>query len=93
MALYHMWAIAFGTPEAILFRGTHLLFAIVLIFLLYRWTHRDADEAEVGRAAGRPTTGCRRCSTTCCWSLGAAPILYLFVNYEYSSPASTTSTT
>ena len=36
MALYHMWAIAFGAPEAILFRGTHLLFALVLVFLLYR---------------------------------------------------------
>ena len=38
MALYHIWAIAFGTPEAFLFRGTHLLFALVLAFLIYRAT-------------------------------------------------------
>ena len=30
MALYHMWTIAFGTPEAIIFRGTHLIFALAL---------------------------------------------------------------
>ena len=33
MSLYHMWAIAFGTPEAVFFRGTHLLFALALVFL------------------------------------------------------------
>jgi TRAP transporter 4TM/12TM fusion protein len=35
MSLYHMWAIAFAPPEALIFRGTHLLFALVLVFLLY----------------------------------------------------------
>ena len=43
MAAYHVHAIAFGTPEAVLFRGTHLLFAIVLTFLLYRWTIAKTD--------------------------------------------------
>ena len=33
MGLYHMWMIVFGSPEAVLFRGMHLLFAMVLIFL------------------------------------------------------------
>ena len=76
-----MWAIAFGTPEAILFRGTHLLFALVLVFLLYRATScRTMDRPT---RSSRPTTGCRRCSTTCCSALAAAPIIYLFVNYEY----------
>ena len=32
MVIYHVWAIAFGTPEAVWFRGTHLLFAMT------RWT-------------------------------------------------------
>ena len=36
MALYHIWAIAFGSPEAVWYRGTHLAFAMVLIFLLHR---------------------------------------------------------
>lgn len=35
MSLYHMYAAAFGPPEAVIFRGTHLMFAMVLVFLLY----------------------------------------------------------
>ena len=35
MGLYHMWVIVAGQPEAIIFRGTHLLFALVLVFLIY----------------------------------------------------------
>lgn len=35
MSLYHMGAIAFSPPEALIFRGTHLLFALVLVFLYY----------------------------------------------------------
>lgn len=35
MSLYHMYAAGFGPPEALIFRGTHLLFALTLVFLLY----------------------------------------------------------
>ena len=70
MSLYHMWAIAFGTPEAILFRGTHLLFAIVLVFLLYR-----ARAAQQGQPPGLLDYAFL--------AAGAVPILYLFVNYDY----------
>ncbi|MXP63491.1 TRAP transporter permease [Roseomonas sp. M0104] len=35
MALYHMWVIAFSPPEAVIFRGTHLLFATTLVFLIF----------------------------------------------------------
>lgn len=35
MALYHMWVIAVGPPQALIFRGTHLAFALALIYLLY----------------------------------------------------------
>ncbi len=42
MSLYHMWTTAFAPPEAMIFRGTHLLFALVLVFLLHPvW--READ--------------------------------------------------
>jgi hypothetical protein len=63
MAAYHIWAIAFGTPEAVLFRGTHLLFAIVLTFLSIagpspRPTGRDRT------SSGRRTSGCQPCSIT-----------------------------
>ena len=35
MVLYHMWIIVVGPSEAIIFRGTHLMFALVLCFLIY----------------------------------------------------------
>ncbi len=35
MSLYHMQVVAFGPPETVIFRGTHLMFALVLVFLLY----------------------------------------------------------
>lgn len=35
MSLYHMYIAAFGPPEAMIFRGNHLLFTLTLIFLLY----------------------------------------------------------
>ncbi|MFZ5692340.1 MAG: TRAP transporter permease [Pseudomonadota bacterium] len=69
MALYHVHAIVYGTPEAILFRGTHLLFALALTFLIFR------------------ASGTQNFSPTlldlALLAIGAAPILYLFVNYEY----------
>ena len=70
MVLYHMWIIAFGAPEAILFRGTHLLFALTLVFLIHR---------RSGAAADRPPTLLDYALLV----LGAAPILYLFFNYDY----------
>ena len=35
MSLYHMYVAAFGPPEAVIFRGTHLLFTLTLVFILY----------------------------------------------------------
>ena len=35
MSLYHMWFAASAPPEAMIFRGTHLLFALVLVFLFF----------------------------------------------------------
>lgn len=35
MSLYHMYVAAFGPPEAVVFRGIHLMFAVGLVFLLY----------------------------------------------------------
>ncbi|WP_244471010.1 TRAP transporter permease [Microvirga massiliensis] len=70
MVLYHMWAIAAGAPEAIIFRGTHLLFALVLTFLLFRRTAAKAGEPPSLLDYGL-------------LAFSAAPILYLFVNYDY----------
>lgn len=69
MVIYHVWAIAFGTPEAVWFRGTHLLFAMTLLFII----HRRSGEPE-----GLPSV-----LDLVLLVLAAAPILYLFVNYDY----------
>jgi TRAP transporter 4TM/12TM fusion protein len=82
MAAYHIHAILFGTPEAVLFRGTHLLFAIVLTFLLYRWTVARDDQPKSDDQ--RRTD--ERLPTLFDYALaiaGAIPIVYLFVNYDY----------
>jgi TRAP transporter 4TM/12TM fusion protein len=69
MVLYHMWAIAFGSPEAVWYRGTHLLFAMVILFLMHRRSGEISEE---------PTP-----LDYVLLVLGAAPILYLFINYDY----------
>jgi TRAP transporter 4TM/12TM fusion protein len=70
MALYHMWIILTGTPEAIVFRGTHLLFAMALTFLMVRRT-----SARVGQPP--------EFSDYFFLALAVTPILYLFWNYDY----------
>ncbi|HEX2555322.1 MAG TPA: TRAP transporter permease [Microvirga sp.] len=82
MALYHMWIIVTGTPEAIIFRGTHLLFALVLTFLIFRRATGKVDPlpAETGSAVIEDPPSL---FDYACLVLAAAPIVYLFVNYEY----------
>ncbi len=69
MSLYHMYVAAFGPPEAYVFRGTHLLFTMTLIFLLYPlkagggWGWRALDFLLLAGS----------------WAF----ILHIFVGYEY----------
>jgi TRAP transporter 4TM/12TM fusion protein len=69
MSLYHMYVAAFGPPEAVIFRGTHFLFAITLVFILYpllpgrRAAWRIADLVMLVAA----------------WAM----VLHIFINYEY----------
>jgi len=69
MSLYHMYVAGFGPPEAMVFRGTHLLFALTLVFLLYPL-----------RAGGAP--GWRALDALlllASWSF----VLHIFLNYQY----------
>ncbi|WP_368415128.1 TRAP transporter permease [Falsiroseomonas sp.] len=70
MAVYHMWAIAVAPPEAVVFRGTHLLFAMALVFLLY-------PTRGVGRA-GRPGPEDWLLCALSVWAVGR-----LFVDYDW----------
>jgi TRAP transporter 4TM/12TM fusion protein len=69
MSLYHMYAAAFGPPEAMIFRGTHLLFALTLVFLLYPL---------------RPAGGAGwRALDAVLLLAGWGFVLHIFLNYEY----------
>ena len=69
MSLYHMYVAGFGPPEAYFFRGTHLLFTMTLIFLLYPfkpdggWGWRITDLVLLAGS----------------WAF----ILHIFINYDY----------
>ena len=69
MSLYHMYVAGFGPPEELIFRGTHLLFALTLVFLLYPL-----------KPGGGP--GWRALDAALL--LGSwAFILHIFLNYDY----------
>ena len=66
MVVYHMWAIGFGSPEAVWFRGTHLLFAMVLTFLIFRATGNRRRDRQAW-----PITSCSssaQCRSSICSS-------------------------
>jgi TRAP transporter 4TM/12TM fusion protein len=69
MSLYHMYVAAFGPPEAVIFRGTHLLFALTLVFILYPMM---AGRSNAWRAVDAVLL-----------AAGFGFILYIFFNYEY----------
>lgn len=69
MSLYHMYVAGFGPPEAMIFRGTHLLFALTLVFLLY-------PSKTYGGIGWRMLDMVLLIGS---WAF----ILYIFFNYEY----------
>jgi len=70
MSSYHLYTGAFGAPEALLHRSIHLMFTMVLIFLLYPFSKEKTG--RISRWGDFVFLGI---------SLGA--ILYLFINYDY----------
>jgi TRAP transporter 4TM/12TM fusion protein len=67
MASYHLYTGAFGAPEALLHRATHLLFTMTLVFIIYP-SFRDRS---------------RRWLDFSLLALSASALLYLFWNYDY----------
>ena len=68
MSLYHMYVAGFGPPDAVIFRGIHLMFALALVFLLYPL-----------RAGGG--TGWR-ISDLLLMALGLAGVMHIFLDYQ-----------
>jgi TRAP transporter 4TM/12TM fusion protein len=69
MSLYHMYAAAFGPPEALIFRGTHLLFALTLVFILFPLAPQRSAAWRLVDAA--------------LLAAGWAMVLHIFLNYDY----------
>lgn len=70
MGLYHIWAIVFGSSEALIFRGMHLLFAVTLTMLLYSTFSR-----KEGQAPGLIDYAIL--------AVSIAPVLYIIWNQRY----------
>jgi len=69
MSVYHMYVAGFGPPEAMIFRGTHLIFALTLVFLLF---------------PVRPDAGIAwRIVDAILLLLGWGIVLHIFINYQY----------
>jgi TRAP transporter 4TM/12TM fusion protein len=83
MALYHMWMIVIGTPEAFIFRGTHLLFAMALTFLLFRRVSEKQADALPGMDAPPVAQGPPTLLDYALLVAAVAPVIYLFVNFDY----------
>ncbi len=73
MAAFHLWVVFAGAPEVLYFRGTHLLFGLVLIFLWYP-TFQAATGARWAFGAGVDAVFI---------AISAAAIGYLFVEHDY----------
>ncbi|MDI7259325.1 MAG: TRAP transporter permease [Thermodesulfobacteriota bacterium] len=70
MSVYHLYAGAFGAPEAMMHRSTHLLFTLILIFL-------------VGITSGEKQTRGKIGLDILLLLLTLLSIGYLFLNYDY----------
>ena len=68
MSLYHMYVAAFGPPEAVIFRGTHLLFTLTLVFILCPF---------------QPRGGAWRILDLLFLVGGWGLVLHIFLNYSY----------
>ena len=68
MSLYHMYVSLVGPPETYFFRGTHLLFALALVFMLY--------PSARGGGAGHTLDSLLLAASV-------AIVAYIFINHEY----------
>jgi len=69
MSLYHIYTAAFGPPDAVIFRGIHLMFAMALVFLLYPSIKRPSAPGRV--------------LDLLLLTLACGAVLYIFINYDY----------
>jgi len=69
MSVYHIYTAAFGPPDAVIFRGIHLMFAMGLVFLLYPSVRRESLPG--------------RLLDLLLLALSCGAVLHIFINYDY----------
>ena len=88
MSLYHLYVAFTGAPQAFFFRGTHLLFAMALVFLLYpSLVKRDkpsegAIRDDAGGTYGAAGTARASWLDWLCIAASAVTIGYIWVEHE-----------
>jgi len=88
MSLYHLYVAFTGAPQAFFFRGTHLLFAMALVFLLYpSLVKRDKPSAgairdDAGGTYGAAGTARASWLDWLCIAASAVTIGYIWVEHE-----------
>ena len=90
MSLYHLTIAFIGAPQALFFRGTHLLFAMVLVFLLYPSLRRKETppEGHLLRDDAGGTVGSDKAAAPASWldwlviAATAVTIAYIWLNHE-----------
>jgi TRAP transporter 4TM/12TM fusion protein len=87
MSVYHLTIALIGAPQAFFFRGTHLLFAMALVFLLYpSFRGKPAEGALRDDAGGTIGTGKTARASWLDWLLIATTaftIAYVWWNHEH----------
>ena len=71
MAAYQLYVVVFGVPSVFFFRGTHLLFSLILIFLIHPFR-----KSQFNTLSGRVLDAIFvLCSITC--------LAHIFINHDY----------
>jgi TRAP transporter 4TM/12TM fusion protein len=88
MSLYHLYVAFTGAPQPLFFRGTHLLFAMALVFLLYPSLVRRAGPAagairdDSGGIYGAAQTARASWLDWLCIAASAVTIGYIWTEHE-----------
>jgi len=88
MSLYHVYVAFTGAPQAFFFRGTHLLFAMALVFLLYpSLVRRDKPAAggirdDAGGIYGAAAPARASWLDWLCIAASAVTIIYIWMEHE-----------
>src|SRR5512134_90679 len=88
MSLYHLYVAFTGAPQAFFFRGTHLLFAMALVFLIYPSLVKRGKPAageirdDAGGIYGAAATARASWLDWLCIAASAVTIIYIWAEHE-----------